>query len=153
MAPRPHGARLPAGGRAQLSLLLIRHALAGDPSLWKGDDRLRPLDDRGRRQATGLVDALSELELDRIVSSPFLRCVQTVEPLAQARGLPIEYYERLGADRLDEVPEMLEDLRGQDAAVCTHGDLQWLGERKFEKGSVWVLGAAGEPGSYIPPQA
>jgi phosphohistidine phosphatase SixA len=136
-----------------VSSLLIRHAFAGDSSQWEGDDRLRPLDDRGRRQAVALVDALSGFELDRIVSSPYLRCVQTMEPLAQARGLPIEYDERLGADRLNEVPEVLDCLRGEEAAVCTHGDLPWLGDRKFKKGSAWVLDAAGEPASWIRPQA
>jgi len=99
-----------------VSLLLIRHAFAGDPDQWEGDDRLRPLDERGRRQAAALPDVLSELELDRIVSSPYVRCVQTVEPLAQARGVPIELDEQLGADRLDEVPEVLERLRGRNAA-------------------------------------
>lgn len=136
-----------------MSLLLIRHAFAGDSSQWEGDDRLRPLDERGRRQAMALVDALSGFELDRIVSSPYLRCVQTVEPLAHARGLPIEHDEGLSADRLDEVPEVLKSLRGENAAVCTHGDLPWLGDRKFKKGSVWVLDEAGEPASYIRPQA
>ena len=136
-----------------MSLLLIRHAFAGDPDQWEGDDRLRPLDERGRRQAAALPDVLSELELDRIVSSPYVRCVQTVEPLAQARGVPIELDEQLGADRLDGVPEVLERQCGRTAAVCTHGDLPWLGNRRFEKGSVWVLDDELEPVRYLPPAA
>lgn len=136
-----------------MSLLLIRHALAGDPSEWLGDDGVRPLDDRGRRQAEALVDALAVYELHRIVSSPYVRCVQTVEPLAKARGLEIELDEQLGADRLDDVPEVLERLKGQNAAVCTHGDLPWLGDRKFKKGSTWVLDDELEPVRYIPPPA
>lgn len=136
-----------------MSLLLIRHALAGDPSEWLGDDGVRPLDDRGRRHAEALVDALAVYELHRIVSSPYVRCVQTVEPLAKARGLEIELDEQLGADRLDDVPEVLERLKGQNAAVCTHGDLPWLGDRKFKKGSTWVLDDELEPVRYIPPPA
>lgn len=135
-----------------MSLLLSRHAQAGDSSKWEGDDRVRPVDERGRRQAEALVDALAELEIDRIVSSPFVRCVQTVEPLAEARGLEIELDERLGADRLDDVPQVLEELKGQDAAICTHGDLPWLGERGFDKGSAWVLDESLEPVRYIQPQ-
>jgi len=134
-------------------MVLIRHALAGDSDAWQGDDRIRPLDEQGRLQAEALVDALAELELDRIVSSPFLRCVQTVEPLAEARGLETELDDRLGGDRLHDVPQVLEQLAGQNAAVCTHGDLPWLGDRKFEKGSAWVLDARLEPVRYIDPAA
>jgi 8-oxo-(d)GTP phosphatase len=136
-----------------VSLLLIRHAMAGDPREWRGDDGVRPVDDRGRSQAEALVDALSDYELDRIVSSPYVRCVQTVEPLAKARGLQIELDEELGADRLHDVPKVLERLKGQNAAVCTHGDLPWLGDRKFKKGSTWVLDDELEPVRYIPSPA
>jgi phosphohistidine phosphatase SixA len=136
-----------------VTILLNRHAKAGNPDEWIGDDRVRPLDERGREQAAKLVDALAEFPIDLIVSSPYTRCVQTVEPLAEARGLEIELDERLGADRLGEVQEVLERLRGRNAAVCTHGDLSWLGDRKFKKGSTWVLDDSVEPQRYIPPPA
>ena len=136
-----------------MSLLLVRHALAGDPAAWEGDDKVRPLDERGRRQARALVDALAEFELDRIVSNPFHRCVQTVEPLAEERGLEIDLDDLLGADRLRDVPRVLERLAGQNAAVCTHGDLPWLGDRTFEKGSTWTVDDLLEPVRYIPPPA
>ena len=136
-----------------MSLLLIRHARAGDPEAWEGDDRVRPVDERGRQQAEALVDALAGFALDRIVSSPYVRCIQTVEPLAEARGLEIELDERLGAHRLDDVPAVLEGLRGQKAAVCTHAILPWLGDRKFKKGSIWVVSDELEPRRYIKPPA
>lgn len=136
-----------------MSLLLIRHALAGDSSRWSDDDRLRPLDHVGGRQAAALVDVLAEFPLDRVVSSPYVRCVQTVEPLAQVRGLPVEHDERLGAERLRDVPQVLQELQGENVAVCTHGDLPWLDDRSFEKGSTWELDADGEPARYLPPGA
>jgi 8-oxo-(d)GTP phosphatase len=136
-----------------MSLLLHRHAWAGDSSEWQGDDGVRPLDDRGRRQAEALVEALAVYDVHRIVSSPYARCIQTIEPLAKARGLEIELDEQLGADRLDEVPEVLERLKGENVVVCTHGDLPWLGDRKFKKGSTWVLDDDLEPVRYIPPPA
>jgi phosphohistidine phosphatase SixA len=136
-----------------VSLLLIRHALAGHRDHWAGDDRLRPVDERGRLQSDRLVDALAGYTIERIVSSPYLRCVQTVEPLADARGLEIELDKQLGATRLDEVGEVLERLRGEQAAVCTHGDLPWLGDRKFKKGATWVLDGELEPTRYIKPPA
>ena len=88
-------------------LLLIRHARAGDRHAWDGDDRVRPVDDRGRLQSVALVEALADFKIDRIVSSPYLRCVQTVEPLAEALGLEIELDEQLGATRLHDVGEVL----------------------------------------------
>jgi 8-oxo-dGTP diphosphatase len=136
-----------------VSLLLIRHATAGDRNAWVGDDRVRPVDERGRRQSEALVDALAGYTIDRIVSSPYLRCAQSVEPLAEARGLEIELDEQLGATRLDEVGEVLERLRGEKVAVCTHGDLPWLGDRKFKKGATWVLDGELEPTRYIKPPA
>jgi len=110
------------------------------------------VDDRGRLQSDGLVEALAEFRIDRIVSSPYLRCVQTVEPLAEALGLEIELDEQLGAARLDDVGEVLERLRG-DVAVCTHGDLPWLGDRKFKKGATWVVDDELVPTRYIKPPA
>jgi 8-oxo-dGTP diphosphatase len=127
--------------------------MAGHRSEWLGDDGVRPLDDHGRSQAEALVEALADYDLDRIVSSPYVRCVQTVEPLAKARGLEMELDEQLGADRLHEVGQVLERMKGQNAAVCTHGDLPWLGDRKFKKGSTWVLDENLEPVRYIPPPA
>jgi hypothetical protein len=80
-----------------------------------------------------------------------VRCIQSVEPLAEARGLEIELDDRLGADRLDSVPEVLEELDGEHAAICTHGELPWLEGRKFKKGSTWVLSDVLEPRRYIKP--
>jgi phosphohistidine phosphatase SixA len=136
-----------------VTVLLIRHAYAGDPAAWEGDDRERPVDEQGRQESDALVDVLADFPLDRIVSSPYARCVQTVEPLAEARGLGIELDDRLGADRLEDVPEVLEGLRRENAAVCTHGDLPWLGDRKFKKGATWVVDDELEPVCYIKPPA
>jgi phosphohistidine phosphatase SixA len=105
-------------------LLLIRHARAGEREEWEGDDRERPLDERGRKRAAELVDALSDYEVARIISSPFDRCVQTVEPLAHARGLEIEVRDELGEERqLDDGVELVRSLFDQDVAVCGHGGL------------------------------
>jgi phosphohistidine phosphatase SixA len=75
---------------------LVRHAHAGDKRAWTGPDRLRPLSGSGRREAHGLLVQLRPYPVVRILSSPAVRCVQTVEPLAQRRGLPVERAEVLG---------------------------------------------------------
>ena len=101
-----------------MSVVLLRHASAGDRDEWAGDDFHRPLDERGRKQARKLAEKLRALGVRRVLSSPYVRCVQTVEPL----GLPVEEDVRLaeGATR-EEVLALLESL--EDAVACTHGDV------------------------------
>jgi phosphohistidine phosphatase SixA len=120
--------------------VLLRHASAGDRAQWDDDDRLRPLDERGRRQAEALVKPLLELGVRRIVSSPYLRCTQTVEPLALPLGAKIELDEALAEGAPPE--ETLRLLRSvkEPAVFCTHGDVveNVLGE-PLKKGAAAVL--------------
>jgi 8-oxo-dGTP diphosphatase len=119
---------------------LIRHASAGKRSKWSGNDRLRPLDERGRRQAERLVGQLDGRELDRILSSPHLRCVETVEPLARVRGLEVETRDALAEGARAEAALALLRGSGETVAACVHGDLldELLG-REEPKGSTSVL--------------
>jgi 8-oxo-dGTP diphosphatase len=126
-------------------LLVIRHARAGDRAEWRGDDRRRPLDERGRRQAEALVDALAAFPVTRILSSPYDRCVQTVEPLAAQRELPVEVSEELGEEQqLTAGAVLVRSLIGQEVAVCVHGGLsdEAFGERQ-KKGETLVVDADG----------
>jgi phosphohistidine phosphatase SixA len=100
--------------------VLVRHASAGDRDDWAGDDRLRPLDARGRRQATELVELLAGLALRRVVSSPYVRCVETVEPLAGLLGVSVEQDDRL-AEGMGRAA--LELLHEEGVVCCTHGDV------------------------------
>jgi 8-oxo-dGTP diphosphatase len=122
-------------------ILLIRHASAGDREQWTGDDdRRRPLDARGRRQADALVELLAEYDVDLVVSSPADRCIQTVEPLAAARGLVVEAREELSEERQDsEGAAFVRALAGSPAISC-HGGLSWgvAGESQ-KKAEVIVL--------------
>lgn len=125
--------------------LLIRHARAGNRSEWQGDDRRRPLDERGRLQAEALVDALDRFAITRILSSPYDRCVQTVEPLAADRGLEIELHRELGEDHQHmNGAALARQLVGEDVALCVHGGLSdaAFGERQ-KKGETLVLDAEG----------
>ncbi len=137
--------------------VLVRHASAGSRERWSGDDRLRPLDEKGRRQADGLVAALGRFGIDRVVSSPYVRCVQTVEPLAAALGIEVEERDELaeGVGR-DAALGLLEELQGVTTALCTHGDVvELLGPGlQLEKGAARVLETTGSgvvPGEPIPP--
>jgi 8-oxo-dGTP diphosphatase len=135
-------------------LYLVRHAKAGDREDWQGDDRLRPLSKPGHRQAEALVDVFKDLPVDHIVSSPYLRCVQTVEPLAAQRGLPIETTDALAEGAgIRPVFELMKRFHDQSPVLCSHGDVvQEFVERlaadgvirpsdtdKLAKGSTWVI--------------
>lgn len=151
-------------------LLLIRHAAAGDRDAFAGPDDRRPLTGRGRRQAAGLVEALADFGADRILSSWYVRCLETVVPLAAERRLAIEPEEALveGAS-LRSVAALMATLAGTRTILCTHGDvawhaLRWLAAQGVDaggidpplaKGSTWLLGAEGGhwvSARYVPPQ-
>jgi 8-oxo-(d)GTP phosphatase len=101
-----------------VTVILLRHASAGDRHAWTGDDRLRPLDERGRAQATALRDILLARGVTRALSSPYVRCTQTVAPL----GLDIEPDERLAEGApLQATLDLLAEL--DNAVACTHGDV------------------------------
>lgn len=121
-------------------VLLVRHARAGSRERWEEDDRLRPLDERGRYQAEALVGQLADRDFRRILSSPFIRCVQTVEPLAQARGMTVESHGALaeGAGSAAALRVLL--AAGTTPVASVHGDLvvELLGE-KLKKGATAVL--------------
>ena len=159
---------LDAANTGDAPVYLVRHAKAGDRQAWSGDDLFRPLSKTGRRQAKALVRVLSSRVIERILSSPAVRCVETVEPLADQRGLPIEPRDELleGAP-LPGLLGLLEELRSTPSVLCGHGDLipaaiehleaqgALVGaDRGWKKGSVWVLER--EAGlvvraTYIPP--
>lgn len=140
---------------------VVRHGKAGRREGWEGPDEERPLTRRGRRQARRLVERFRGLEVDRILSSPFVRCVQTVEPLAEARGLDVEATGEL-AERtdLDEALALLGSLDHRPTVICGHGaEIRELvdrlessgatveGDRGIAKGSVWVLER--EDGAFV----
>lgn len=136
-----------------MSVLLIRHASAGERSEWDADDRLRPLDARGHTQAEQLVELLGGHEISRILSSPAVRCVQTVEPLARARGLEIEVRDELAEERQQgDGAELVRALLGEDVAVAVHGGLSEavVGESQ-KKSEVLVLDERGRVVERIRP--
>ena len=131
-----------------MTSVLVRHASAGDRDLWTVEDRLRPLDARGRRQAAALVDLLRPLGVRRVLSSPYVRCVETVEPLAAALELPVEHDDRLaeGAGHA-----ALELVREAGVVCCTHGDIvEAVLGRGLKKGAAVVL-SGGDVVREIPP--
>jgi len=120
-----------------MTSILVRHASAGDRSTWDGADHDRPLDKKGRRQAEELVQPLLAAGARRAVSSPYARCVETLEPLAVALGIEVETDDRLaeGAGRA-----AIELLAADGVVACTHGDVIFeLLRFDLKKGAAVVL--------------
>jgi len=136
-----------------VTLFIVRHASAGDRSTWTRDDLLRPLDERGITQSLAICRLIAPMGCTSLVSSPAVRCTQTLEPLAAETGRPIEIDDRLVEDApFEPVLALLED-RADGAVVCSHGDvipavidamvrrgIVLLDEvRKVRKGSVFAI--------------
>jgi 8-oxo-dGTP diphosphatase len=130
--------------------VLLRHASAGDREHWDGDDFHRPLDAKGRRQAAALVDLLQPLGVRRVVSSPYTRCFQTVEPLAAALGVPLQLDERLGEGEGSAAFELIQE---DGVLLCTHGDIALeLGGCDLKKAAAVMLQNGRVVGEIAPPK-
>lgn len=105
------------------AIYLVRHAKAGSRAAWEGDDAARPLVDEGWAQARVIASRLASLHPVRLVSSPFLRCRQTLEPLAEATALTVESVDELreGVDT-DTALSFLASL-ADGSIACSHGDV------------------------------
>jgi len=140
-----------------MPLLVVRHARAGRRSAYHGDDLERPLSPRGSAQADALVPLLSTFRPRRILSSPAVRCFETVRPLAEALELPIESVGELGEGHGAAALKLLERMAGETAVICTHRDVatELLGvlavgrsaksrhQLRLLKGEVWVVQSTG----------
>jgi len=159
----------PPGVDAVRTFYVVRHAKAADREEWTGDDRLRPLTKKGKKQAEELVDAFKRLAISDIFSSSYLRCRQSVEPLGKARKLEVKLSPSLEEGHgLEGLTEFLGDRSLDNTVLSTHGDIVWelvddlvereviaAGDGGYQKGSTWVLevddhGVA-ERARYIPP--
>ena len=123
-------------------MLLLRHASAGERLSSPSADRARKLDRVGRADARRLPAALADFTIDRIVTGPHARCVESVVPLARARGLEVECREELAPDasRRDTLA-LLAELP-ETALVCTHREVVerlFDGSVTVEKGGAWLL--------------
>ena len=144
-----------------VSFFLVRHAEAGVRTE-RADDHLRPLSAAGRHQARSIASVFESAGVGEILSSPYVRCVETLDPLADrlggsvvrtdvlAEGAPIEVVLRL----LGDVPAR--------SVLCTHGDImQDVLEHvefadtnggstdRLAKGVVWVMERSGDRISVV----
>jgi 2,3-bisphosphoglycerate-dependent phosphoglycerate mutase len=104
---------LEGGRNPSLTALLIRHAESLAPGTSGLDEYTRPLTAKGLRDAAQLSDTLSSTRVDAAYSSPYLRARQTIEPIAQARGLAVETVDDLRERLLSpaDLPNWREHLK------------------------------------------
>jgi 8-oxo-(d)GTP phosphatase len=150
------------------TLYLVRHGAAGDRQSWSGNDSLRPLSRRGEMQAAGLAKTLADHRIEAIVTSPYLRCIQTVKPLAEAAGLEVLEHPALAeGEGGKSTRDLLRSLIGTNAVLCSHGDvipavMDWMVNKGMtlksdfdcKKGSTWevtVRGGVFHKAFYLPP--
>jgi 8-oxo-dGTP diphosphatase len=140
-----------------MPLLVVRHARAGRRSAYPGDDLDRPLSTRGRAQAEALVPLLASFRPRRILSSPAVRCFETVHPLAESLELNIESVGELGEGNAPAALRLLERMAGETAVLCTHRDVatellavlaadrsaKARHQLRLLKGEVWVVQSTG----------
>jgi 8-oxo-dGTP diphosphatase len=153
------------------TLLLVRHAHAGSRSDWDRDDDLRPLDGKGRRQSRRLAEILPLFGPTAVLSAERTRCRETVEPLAEVLGLPVQPLPEVGEEEFAADPQAglaaVERFLGSPSVpgvtvVCSQGGaipsmlmalgVRWAGVAgalwpPSAKGSTWVLG--GHPGALL----
>jgi 8-oxo-dGTP diphosphatase len=147
----------------------VQETDAGSNQEWIGPDADRPLSAVGWRQAKGLVGLLGTFPAARLLTSPALRCRQTVAPLVAAYGLDAEGVVELGTDsNIDRLLGLLEAPETRGAVLCTHGEafrslmdrlggrgtVDPAGDRQWDKGATCIL--KGDPRSrlsvsYLPP--
>lgn len=130
-----------------MQIVLVRHARAGSKQHWSGPDLLRPLDSVGEQHAVQLVDKLAGVPIRRLISSPALRCVQTLEPLARHTGLTIEPCEILAPDGNGQTVLGHPDRDGlADAVLCTHGEIMRPLLHRMRRRHVTIIGDPGPRG-------
>lgn len=77
------------------ALIIIRHAKATPRGEWDGAEAKRPLLPEGKAQAKRLVSILNAYSPKRLVTSPWSRCDETIEPFAKVYKRKIIYRSQL----------------------------------------------------------
>jgi 8-oxo-dGTP diphosphatase len=147
--------------RTSTSIYVVRHAEAGERTDGP-DDHLRPLSGAGRHQARSVATMFESADVGDILSSPYVRCVETLEPLADRLGCSVERTDALAEGApIDSVLRLLEQVPPR-SVLCTHGDVMHDvmehvafadsirgGSDRLAKGVVWVMQRGGDGLSVI----
>ena len=135
-----------------MSIFIVRHAKAGSRHDWAGDDTERPLSKGGRRQADALAVRLGAERVTGLWSSPYVRCMQSLEPLGRALDLEVQPEDRIAEGAPFELVLSFFVELTDGAVLCSHGDVipdllnalvrrgtAILTKPDWRKGAIWVL--------------
>lgn len=134
-------------------LLLVRGAQAAKRAGWTYSEDNRPLAEDGKKAARSLSVLGSMFRVERVLSSPTNRCVETVAELARRESLEVERSDHLSEGHMEETLQLVAQARGTGTVLCTHeavmagivehlirNDRIVMGKRfRVRKGSAWVL--------------
>ena len=147
-------AALMAKRREPGTIYLVRHADAGSKKKRKETHDVRPISKKGHEQVEDLVTRLVRAPINSIVSSPSLRCEQTVGPLALRLGLKVKPSKLLRRDVAPtDVLRLIKKSAGTRTVLCSHREtigpliehlaadpkVEVTGNLEWPKGSVWEL--------------
>jgi 8-oxo-(d)GTP phosphatase len=116
-----------AGNHKTFAIIALRHAKAVPPASWDGPDSTRPLLHRGLEQSKSTAAAVAAYRPQRLVCSPAVRCMMTMEPIAElteltvntSKGISQDSYE-IGASTVAKVVKRQIE-KGRTAVLCSHG--------------------------------
>lgn len=143
-------------------VLYVRHAKAHDRKGWAGDDNLRPLSKKGRRQSEMLVSELEGYRSQKLTSAAPERCLHTAQPMAQDLDLELSVDANLGDDGWKENAQHALDafaaaatapvstivaqgtvIPGIVSRLCAGSDIE-VEDMRVKKSSTWVLHFKGD---------
>jgi len=150
------------------TVYLLRHANAGQRERSNVADHERPLSKKGQRQVAQLNRRFLRLPLTRIETSYFVRCEQTIEPLAASLDIvPGHEPTIVEGGSPEAVIQFFRSLHGESALLSSHGDIisgvigqlaaegvEFDSDLEWKKSSVWELDLARgrvTGGRYTPP--
>jgi phosphohistidine phosphatase SixA/8-oxo-dGTP pyrophosphatase MutT (NUDIX family) len=112
------------------TIVVLRHAKSVSRDAWDDDDLKRPLTDAGAERADELAPVLAAYGIRRVVTSPAIRCTQTVEPFAHSISTFLEIDDRISEEtRYSQVNRSVVATldRKKPAVLCTHRPtLPWI---------------------------
>jgi 8-oxo-dGTP diphosphatase len=137
------------GVTSTFAIIALRHGKAAAPTSWSGPDATRPLTERGVQQSATNVATIEAWRPLKIVTSPAVRCVATVAPLAAATGIKPKQEPNLSQDAWEDGSANVREVVGKrvrkrtSAVLCSHGPVlpEILREVALATGTV--------PGSYL----
>lgn len=140
------------------TLIILRHVKALERGDWDGSDSLRTLSEVGFEQSQLLIKHLEAFAIDEIYTSDYVRCVQTVTPLAQARELSVMEVPNLNEENFENDPLRAISFANavkqdeKNILICSHNPViptmlrgilnsSWRNKDliKLEPGDAWVV--------------